>query len=186
MRLSAPIIFALYSRLSVKVTMTSSAPSTTCALVITKPSDVRIKPEPTPRGWASSCGAGERSGRGLRGVPGVPGVKLGGMGIPKRLKNSSICSSAPPPPLAAAALDFSEVRMFTTDGETCSTRSVKSGKVRFCAQTGVAGTSDANAQVPTMTAAAVKRHDFFINTNIVDLIELNLENTGAHCWGSVM
>ena len=34
-RLSAPMILALNSRLSVSVTMTSSAPSTTCALVIT-------------------------------------------------------------------------------------------------------------------------------------------------------
>ena len=34
-RLSLPTILALNSRLSVSVTMTSSAPSTTCALVIT-------------------------------------------------------------------------------------------------------------------------------------------------------
>ena len=49
-RLSAPTIRALNSRLSVKVTMTSSAPSTTCALVITNPSEVKINPDPTPRG----------------------------------------------------------------------------------------------------------------------------------------
>ncbi|MOA60485.1 hypothetical protein D3C78_1853780 [compost metagenome] len=34
-RLSEPMILALNSRLSVRVTMTSDAPSTTCALVIT-------------------------------------------------------------------------------------------------------------------------------------------------------
>jgi hypothetical protein len=33
-RLSAPMTFALYSRLSVSLTVTSSAPSTTCALVM--------------------------------------------------------------------------------------------------------------------------------------------------------
>ena len=48
------MILALNSRLSVSVTMTSSAPSTTCALVITKPSALRMKPEPTPRCCGSS------------------------------------------------------------------------------------------------------------------------------------
>ena len=49
-RLSAPTTRALNSRLSVRRTITSSAPSITCALVITRPSAETMKPEPTPRG----------------------------------------------------------------------------------------------------------------------------------------
>ena len=51
---------AFSSRLSVSVTMTSSAPSTTCALVMMKPSALRMKPEPTPR---CCCGSSSLSGR---------------------------------------------------------------------------------------------------------------------------
>jgi len=142
LRLSVPMILALNSRLSVRVTMTSSAPSTTCALVMTKPSAVRMKPEPTPRGWSSSGWPG--SARGPRGM-------LGGTGMPKRLKNSSICSSMPP--AADDALAFSRVRMLTTDGPTWSTRSVKSGNVRVCAHTGVTGSTDAVAAMAIRPAA---------------------------------
>jgi hypothetical protein len=61
-RLSAPMMRALNSRLSVSVTMTSSAPSTTCALVMMKPSALRMKPEPTPR----CCGSSSPPPRGAR------------------------------------------------------------------------------------------------------------------------
>ena len=47
-RLSKPTRRALNSRLSVSVTSTSSAPSTTCAFVITKPSVLRMKSGPDP------------------------------------------------------------------------------------------------------------------------------------------
>jgi hypothetical protein len=49
--------------------------------------------------------------------------------MPKRRKNSNICSSGPADP-PALGLAFSKVRMFTTDGPTASTKSVKSGKPR--------------------------------------------------------
>ena len=140
-RLSAPTILALYSRLSVSVTSTSVAPSTTWALVMMKPSADKIKPEPTPRWRSISRGAEGASGACL-GVPlgalGVFGVL--GMGIPNRRKNSSMRGSRPPwassspssapPPKGLRTLIFSEVRMLTTEGPTCSTSSVKSGKPR--------------------------------------------------------
>ena len=46
---SLPSTFALNSRRSVRRTVTSSAPSTTCALVSTIPSAPTMKPEPIPR-----------------------------------------------------------------------------------------------------------------------------------------
>ena len=126
-RLSAPTMRALNSRLSGSVTSTWSAPSTTWALVMMKPSGVRMKPEPTPRGRSSS-GWG-RLGRCWRWPLG--GV---GMGTPKKRRNSScISSSGPSPPLPGRVALRSMVRMLTTEGPTCSTKSVKSGRVRFCA-----------------------------------------------------
>ena len=122
------MILALSSRLSVKVTITSSAPSTTCALVMMKPSAVSTKPEPTPRGTSrSSCGALLRGGVLPRGTPGM----LGTRSPKKRLKNSCISSSIPskpPPPARDDTLDT--VRIFTTLGPLASARSAKSGKPR--------------------------------------------------------
>ncbi|MDT4852089.1 hypothetical protein FQZ97_863090 [compost metagenome] len=131
-RLSAPTTFALNSRLSGKVTSNSSAPSTTWALVMIRPSALRMKPEPTPRGCASSDGP--------RSCLGVRGVMPGGTGMPKRLKNSSICSSGAPPAPGRTAAARSNVRILTTDGPTRSTRSVKSGRPRTLAA-GVTGTT---------------------------------------------
>jgi hypothetical protein len=124
-RLSAPMTRALNSRLSVRVTISSSAPSTTCALVITKPSALRMKPEPTPRCWGSSSPWPPP-----RGAPRPPGS-----GMPKRRKNSSMLGSMPPPPGAAELRPLrSRVRMLTTDGPTFSTSSEKSGNsARACA-----------------------------------------------------
>ena len=124
-RLSAPIILALNSRLSGKVTRISSAPSTTWALVMMKPSAVKINPEPTPLGCDSS-GAGVRPWRGAcLGALGAFGVL--GIGMPKNRRNNSWVSSSMPPPLLAGLRAFSSVRILTTDGPTCSTNSVKSG-----------------------------------------------------------
>ena len=117
-RASAPTMRALYSRLSGKVTNTSSAPSTTWALVMMKPSAVSTKPEPTPR----CCGC---SSSPPRGVPRRPGLGVPGMGMPKRRKNSSICGSISP---RLARLGRSVVRILTTLGPTRSTNSVKSGR----------------------------------------------------------
>src|SRR5512145_36285 len=52
--LSRPTTFAVYSRLSVSLTVTTDAPSTTCALVRIVPSVLTMKPEPWPRDGA--CG----------------------------------------------------------------------------------------------------------------------------------
>ena len=141
LRLSAPKILALNSRLSVRVTKTSSAPSTTWALVMIKPSDEKMKPEPTPLGCSSS-GAGRLERGAWRGIL--------GMGRPKRRKNSSI-SSSPGPPGAARGTTFSSVRMLTTDGPTISTKSVKSGKVRTWA---VAACQGARATVTVVQTSA--------------------------------
>jgi len=55
-RLSLPMTLALYSRLSVSLTVISSAPSTTCSLVRMKPSLLMMKPEPSERlSWRGPC-----------------------------------------------------------------------------------------------------------------------------------
>ena len=133
-RVSAPTMRALNSRLSGSVTRTSSAPSTTCALVMMKPSPVRMKPEPTPRGWGCSSSA--------RGLPRRPGPGVPGMGMPKRRKNSSIWGSISARPLRVGR---SVVRMLTTLGPTRSTSSVKSGRLPICA---AAGADQPNTAAP--------------------------------------
>ena len=91
-RLSAPTILALNSRLSVRVHDHLVRAPTTLAFVITQPSLLRMKPEPTPRGCSSSCW--RRCFAGARNV---------GNGQAGALKNSSMSSSMPsidhvPPP----------------------------------------------------------------------------------------
>jgi hypothetical protein len=87
------------------------------------------------------------------------------MGNPKRRKNSSISSSpGTRPPLRDAA--FSRVRIFTTDGPTWSTRSVKSGKVRTCAATGVIGNTAAEAAKAIAPANATE-FNFFQSIKII-------------------
>jgi hypothetical protein len=53
--LSTPSTLAVYSRRSVRRTVTSLAPFTTCALVMMTPSGRMMNPEPSP--WIG-CGAG--------------------------------------------------------------------------------------------------------------------------------
>ncbi len=117
-RRSAPTTRAVNSRSSLRVTTTSSAPSTTCALVKMKPSAVRMKPEPTPRGRSTS-------GPPSCGPCGPRGAMPGGSGMPKRRKNSCIWSSGEP-----LRRTRSMVRMLTTAGPTWSTNTVKSGRPR--------------------------------------------------------
>ena len=134
-RLSKPTMRALSSRLSVSVTTTSSAPSTTCALVMMKPSALKMKPEPIPRGVGSSSPPGEaRPPR----PPRSPRSGRLGIGIPKRRKNSSMLGSSSESPLPLPLLRRSVVRMLTTEGPTRSTSSVKSGNetIGCCARTG--------------------------------------------------
>src|SRR5213082_2967483 len=80
---STPTTLAVYSRRSVRRTVTSLAPSTTCALVMMTPSGRMTKPEPSPR---IGCGCGIWNGRprknganGLLGPKGLlsPGLSLG-------------------------------------------------------------------------------------------------------------
>jgi hypothetical protein len=69
-----------------------------------------------------------------------------GIGTPKRRKNSSISSSIChhlPGPLDDT---FSSVRIFTTEGPTCSTKSVKSGSPRTWENAGDAGTKAADSR----------------------------------------
>ena len=164
-RLSAPTMRALNSRLSVRVTITSSAPSTTCALVMMKPSAVRMKPEPTPRGCSSSWG---RLGRG-------PWRGTLGRGTPKKRRKNSCMSSSPAPPCGLPPRFFSRVRMFTTEGPTCSTSSVKSGKPRTApgpwAQAGTVGAkvaTDATKKAPASACmrSVLKFSIVFLSTSI--------------------
>ena len=63
--LSAPTTLPLNSRRSMRRTRTSSAPSTTCALVRMVPSASTMKPEPMPwRGCCGNCGIRRRSSSG--------------------------------------------------------------------------------------------------------------------------
>src|SRR5437764_758799 len=80
---STPTTLAVYSRRSVRRTVTSLAPLTTCALVMMTPSGRMMNPEPSPR---IGCGCGIWNGRprknganGLLGPKGLlsPGVSLG-------------------------------------------------------------------------------------------------------------
>ena len=75
--------------------------------------------------------------------------------------------------------------MFTTDGPTCSTRSVKSGRVRTCAHTGLTGSTVALAATASSPAVRQERKawhekagtDFRFNSSIVSLV-INSGNVG--------
>src|SRR5207248_3124559 len=64
---STPTTLAVYSRRSVRRTVTSLAPFTTCALVMITPSGRMMNPDPSPRigcgcgGWRCGCGGRDRS-----------------------------------------------------------------------------------------------------------------------------
>jgi hypothetical protein len=74
------------------------------------------------------------------------------MGTPKKRRNSSCISSSGPPAPGELGRAFSRVRMFTTEGPTCSTKSVKSGKPRTAA-TGACANA---AVVGSMAHAAIR------------------------------
>ena len=177
-RLSEPMILALNSRLSVKVTKTSSAPSTTCALVITKPSVLKMKPEPTPRGWSSRDSGTRRFGvlgSDFSALGSAFGSALGapGMRSPKNLRSSSWMSSSDseplPPPIPPRLLAFSMVRIFTTEGPTWSTNSVKSGKPRTCA-----AVCNGSKKAPANAKTAVLASKFL--KNFIVVVPINLKN----------
>ena len=91
---SWPSTLARNSRRSVSLTVTSSAPRTTWALVRITPSGLTMKPEPCPR-VGSSCAGPPRWP-----WPNMPGGK------PNWRRNSCICASGPPR-WAAGALSAS-------------------------------------------------------------------------------
>ena len=116
-RSSLPKTLALNWRLSVSLTVTSSAPSTTWALVITTPSAERIKPEPLPRGSrrplsssAPPCCSGCWPPRGMgKASPKKRRKKSSIMGsLPPKPPNGNICA---PPRLALRAGALTEVSM---------------------------------------------------------------------------
>ena len=174
LRLSVPTIRALNSRLSGSVTKTWSAPSTTWALVITKPSADKIKPEPTPLGCScSGCG---RLGRCWRGPLGA------GMGTPKKRRNSSCISSSGEPACASRADTFSNVRILTTDGPTCSTKSVKSGKTRLACAEACACAMEGVTPNPIAIARQLTRNTREKNLFIVifSIQNLSIKTTTPH------
>ena len=122
-RLSVPITLALNSRLSISLTVTSSAPSITWALVSMKPSAEMMNPEPNDCGWNSRCpGLGEKRRKNS-----------------KKGSFSSICGNCWESVLRAACV----MLILTTAPPCFSTRSVKSGN---CADT-CSGTSRNSASI---------------------------------------
>ena len=105
--LSLPSTFAVNSRLSVSLTVTSSASATTCALVRMTPSGLTMKPEPTPR----------------------VGPCCGGIGIGKlRKKGGSSSRSGRSRRCRSCAFSASTVTlMLTTAGPRFAASSLKSG-----------------------------------------------------------
>ncbi len=126
-RVSAPITFALNSRLSVILTVSSEASATTCAFVRMYPSGVMMNPEPCPWrgiGCASGIGIWNRRKNSYIGSPGLNGISR----------------VAPAPAARCVTL------ILTTAGPWLSTRPVKSGRERpACAATGAAVAAAAGA-----------------------------------------
>src|SRR2546429_159422 len=79
---STPTTLAVYSRRSVRRTVTSLAPLTTCALVMMTPSGRMMNPEPSPR---IGCGCGIWNGRprknGANGLLGPKGLLSLGLSL---------------------------------------------------------------------------------------------------------
>src|SRR2546421_4947738 len=117
---STPTTLAVYSRRSVRRTVTSLAPFTTCALVMMTPSGRMMNPEPSPR---IGCGCGIWNGRprknGANGLVGPKGLLSLGL---------SLLSSELSP-------EFQEVDsllttlMLTTAGPYFCTMLLKSGSI---------------------------------------------------------
>src|SRR5438270_9543496 len=146
---STPTTLAVYSRRSVRRTVTSLAPSTTCALVMMTPSGRMMNPEPSPR---IGCGCGIWNGRprknGANGLLGPKGLLSLGL---------SLLSSELSP-------EFQEVDtllttlMLTTAGPYFCTMLLKSGSIVAgpAAGAGVAGLAAVLVPVaPPVIAALV-------------------------------
>src|SRR3989440_814482 len=145
---STPTTLAVYSRRSVRRTVTSLAPSTTCALVMMTPSGRMMNPDPSPR---IGCGCGIWNGRPRKnGANGLVGPKgLLSLGV-------SLLSSELSP-------EFQEVDsllttlMLTTAGPYFCTMLLKSGGIvagPWAAGAGVAGLAAALVPVAPLLIAA--------------------------------
>src|SRR5712671_4736017 len=140
---STPTTLAVYSRRSVRRTVTSLAPSTTCALVMMTPSARMMNPEPSPR---IGCGCGIWNGRprknGANGLLGPNGLPLG-LSLGLALLSSELSS-----PWELQEVDtLATTLMLTTAGPYFCTMLLKSGSI-------VAGLAAAGAGVTGLAAAA--------------------------------
>src|SRR6185437_5082150 len=142
--LSTPSTLAVNSRLSVSLTLTLSAPSTTCALVSTMPLGSMMKPEPTPRvGPCRGIWKLRKNWRNSGGRPCMSGA-LSPSSCPRTLRL------------------FEITLMLTTAGPYCSTSALKSGSAAvgaaLTATVGAAGftagTTAANAADGSSRSAA--------------------------------
>src|ERR1700730_3557683 len=137
---STPTTLAVNSRRSVRRTVTSLAPWTTCALVMMTPSGRMMNPEPSPR---SGCGCGIWNGWPWKnGASGLLGPKgLLSLGLPLSSELSSPCELKDADTLLTTL-------MLTTAGPYFCTMVLKSGSI-------VAGLAGADAGVAGLGAAAV-------------------------------
>src|SRR6266404_6079905 len=122
---STPTTLAVYSRRSVRRTVTSLAPLTTCALVMITPSGLMMNPEPSPR---IGCGCGIWNGWPWKNGP--KGLLSLGLSLPSEL--SSPCE------LRDADILLTTL-MLTTAGPYFSTMVLKSGSIVAGLAAGVAG-----------------------------------------------
>src|SRR5258707_6704258 len=141
---STPTTLAVYSRRSVRRTVTSLAPLTTCALVMITPSGRMMNPEPSPR---VGCGCGIWNGRprknGANGLLGPNGLLSLGLSLGLALLSSELSS-----PWELQEVDtLATTLMLTTAGPYFCTMLLKSGSI-------VAGLAAAGARVTGLAAAA--------------------------------
>src|SRR5882762_4769537 len=147
---STPTTLAVYSRRSVRRTVTSLAPLTTCALVMMTPSGPMMNPEPSPR---IGCGCGMWNGRPWKnGVNGLLGPKgLLSLGLPLSSELSSPCELKDADTLLTTL-------MLTTAGPYFCTMVLKSGNIMAglaAAGAGVAGPGLAALRVAAPGVAAL-------------------------------
>ena len=148
---STPTTLAVYSRRSVRRTVTSLAPSTTCALVMITPSGLMMNPEPSPR---IGCGCGIWNGwprkNGANGLLGPKGLLSLGLSLPSEF--SSPCEFRDADILATTL-------MLTTAGPYFCTMVLKSGSIvaGLAAGGGVAAAGLAAAAVVASADVATAR-----------------------------
>src|SRR6266404_506100 len=138
----------MYSRRSVRRTVTSLAPSTTCALVMMTPSGRTMNPEPSPR---IGCGCGIRNGwprkNGANGLLGPNGLLSLGLTLGLSLGLALLSSELSSPWELQEVDTLLTTLMLTTAGPYFCTMLLKSGSI-------VAGLAVAGAGVTGLAAAA--------------------------------